>query len=442
MSAVSIISIVGHNQSNCGYCGGKASSFTFGFWAFTLTCTDYQRLIDRGWRRSGQYVYKPDLKKSCCPQYTIRLDVAEFHPSKSQRQIINKFNRYIEGTWIPQCERSSQMDQDRPRENAKRRTKEAPSLTTAIHASEVADNNNKYELKIELEPASFTEEKFAIYSKYQQKIHHDAPEDIKPSSFRDFLVNSPLKLEPVDDLDTPWGSYHQKYLLDGRLIAVAVLDILPKCVSSVYFMYDPDYAFLGLGHYSALREISLTQELHRQSPDLGYYYMGYYIHDCKKMQYKGKFHPSELLDPETYAWYALDQVCRPLLDQFKYVSFAQPSEGIVAAPRASRVAKGDEKGEKDEKEEDDDMDLLSSVNRKDDGGSDSDNGDAYVTPGWLQPDQVTDELMGQVFAITENNVAAPVTSLKKYHQSRKMRHEFKSFAAAVGRELATQLIIY
>lgn len=51
----------------------------------------YQRMIDRGWRRSGEhtlsmklvwnrfaqshigeYCYKPDLKISCCPQYTIK----------------------------------------------------------------------------------------------------------------------------------------------------------------------------------------------------------------------------------------------------------------------------------------------------------------------------------------------------------------------------------
>lgn len=32
----------------------------------------YQKMIDRGWRRSGTYCYKPDLRHSCCPQYTIK----------------------------------------------------------------------------------------------------------------------------------------------------------------------------------------------------------------------------------------------------------------------------------------------------------------------------------------------------------------------------------
>lgn len=50
-----------------------------------------------------------------------------------------------------------------------------------------------------------------------------------------------------------YGSFHQQYLLDGKLIGVGVLDILPHCVSSKYFFYDPDYEFLSLGTYSALR---------------------------------------------------------------------------------------------------------------------------------------------------------------------------------------------
>jgi hypothetical protein len=38
----------------------------------TLHGKVYQGMIDRGWRRSGLYCYKPDLKRSCCPQYTIK----------------------------------------------------------------------------------------------------------------------------------------------------------------------------------------------------------------------------------------------------------------------------------------------------------------------------------------------------------------------------------
>ena len=72
----------GNEGSSCGYCKGKGSSFSHGMWAHTMTVEDYQDLIDRGWRRSGRYCYKPTLNKTCCPQYTIRCDATQFKPSK------------------------------------------------------------------------------------------------------------------------------------------------------------------------------------------------------------------------------------------------------------------------------------------------------------------------------------------------------------------------
>jgi arginine-tRNA-protein transferase len=120
-----------------------------------------------------------------------------------------------------------------------------------------------------LEPASFTKEKFDLYAKYQEIIHHDKPEDISQGGFKRFLVESPMKVEKGT-----YGSFHQKYLLNDKMIALAVIDILPKCVSSVYFIYDPDYAFLSLGKYSAFREIGLVQAYHEKMSDLRYYYMG------------------------------------------------------------------------------------------------------------------------------------------------------------------------
>ena len=50
-------------------------------------------------------------------------------------------------------------------------------------------------------------------------------------------------------------AYEFECRLDGKLIAVGVIDILPLCVSSVYLFYDPDMSHLKLGIYSALKEI-------------------------------------------------------------------------------------------------------------------------------------------------------------------------------------------
>ncbi|WFC99551.1 arginyltransferase [Malassezia yamatoensis] len=108
----------------------------------------------------------------------------------------------------------------------------------------------------------------------------------------------------------------------GKLIAVGVLDILPHCVSSVYFFYDPDYSHWQLGKIGALNEIALARRWNRNGADsLRYYYLGtsdshsgYYIHDCQKMRYKSQYGPCEVLDTSSNKWIYLRKVLS-LLDQ-------------------------------------------------------------------------------------------------------------------------------
>ena len=94
-----------------------------------------------------------------------------------------------------------------------------------------------------------------------------------------------------------------QYWLNDKLIGVNVIDILPNCVSSVYFFYDPDYSFLNLGTYSSLREIELVRKLNKYNSNIKFYYMGFYIDSCVKMRYKGNISPSYLLCPETFIFH-------------------------------------------------------------------------------------------------------------------------------------------
>ncbi|KAG1205500.1 hypothetical protein G6F35_011595 [Rhizopus arrhizus] len=305
----SLISLCGESKHECGYCKGKDCSKSFGIWAHFMSCSNYQSLIDRGWRRSGKYLYKPDMERTCCPQYTIRLKAKEFKLTKGQKKILSKFNRYIQGTWSP----------DKDHQEKENNTKKPPKDNTPkqlmdyIHALDNS-SNNKHDLKIEIEPSSFTKEKFELYKKYQISIHND--DDVSERGFRRFLVDSPLKREKK------FGSFHQKYLLDGQLIALSVIDILPSCVSAVYFMYDPQYAYLGLGKYSALRETSLVQELSKTDSNLQYYYMGFYIDSCPKMNYKGQYEPSDLLDPLDYTWHPIEKFKKEFKHK-KFITFVE-----------------------------------------------------------------------------------------------------------------------
>ena len=56
--------------------------------------------------------------------------------------------------------------------------------------------------------------------------------------------------------------------------------------------------------------------------------VGFYIHSCPKMRYKGEYLPSYLLDPEEYAWHPLEQ-WTPLLDNFRYASIAHADHSVV-----------------------------------------------------------------------------------------------------------------
>lgn len=73
-----------------------------------------------------------------------------------------------------------------------------------------------------------------------------------------------------------------------------------------YICFISDYSFLTLGTYGTLREIEFTQDLNSTCQELTEYYMGFYIHSCPKMRYKGKLQPSYLLCPEIYTWHLLD----------------------------------------------------------------------------------------------------------------------------------------
>ncbi|GBB98030.1 hypothetical protein RclHR1_03120015 [Rhizophagus clarus] len=409
MAGPSVVYSHGSHSSMCGYCESEYGSNRFAITATSLNCKDYQDLIDRGWRRSGGYTYKPHMRESCCPQYAIRLDANKFNVSKSQRKLINRFNRYIEGTYDPSNkddddesdEKSNNSQQDKSKKNTK--AKSGFDLIKTIHEAE--DRQDwKHRLKIVFELSSFSREKYELYYKYQINIHNDEPSEVTESGFRRFLVNSPLQFESTTKPNTPgYGSFHQCYYLDDKLIAVAVLDVLPKCLSSVYFMYDPDYSFLQLGKYSALREIVMTKEFYNAGlQDLHWYYMGYYIHTCQKMKYKGQYKPSDLLDPETYEWYPFNK-CSALLDKYRYVSFANPPT-------------------EDNKEYDSDTDYLSEP-----------------PPGMLDPEKVSDEDI-KTINVYFNGSIRQFGGIPDLKDDDFIKYKLKEYYGAVGKELAGRMV--
>lgn len=162
-----------------------------------------------------------------------------------------------------------------------------------------ATPQKRRKLEIRMKCSEFDPDEYALYEKYQTLVHQD--KRVSKESYIRFLVETPIPfVEPDGSSMVPpcgFGSFHQQYLIDGRIIAVGVVDILPKCLSSKYLFWDPDFAFLSLGKFTALKEIQWVREMQAHCPNLEYYYLGYYIHSCNKMRYKAAYRPSELLCP-------------------------------------------------------------------------------------------------------------------------------------------------
>ena len=57
---------------------GTCSSKSYGLEFDKISYNTYEKLINRGWRRSGSHLYRPHNFESCCPAISIRLDTNKF----------------------------------------------------------------------------------------------------------------------------------------------------------------------------------------------------------------------------------------------------------------------------------------------------------------------------------------------------------------------------
>merc|ERR1719495_256841 len=68
--------------------------------------------------------------------------------------------------------------------------------------------------------ASSFSESLLVYQKYQMSIHGDTEDKCSDKQFRRFLCCSPLQAE------NGLGSFHLQYMIDSRIVAVGVIDVL------------------------------------------------------------------------------------------------------------------------------------------------------------------------------------------------------------------------
>ena len=190
----------------------------------------YSTLIQRGFRRSGQYTYRPrcDGCSRCVP---VRVRVLDFVPDRTQRKLVNRMNKpgYMQ---VREC------------------------------------------------PLEFCDEHYALYRAYQQHRHPKGGMDEDDADqYTQFLLSSGVDTRLIE------------FRIEGRLVMLSVMDVLPDGLSAVYTFYDPSDAKASYGTYAVLWQI-----IQCQYNNLPYLYLGYWIAESEKMAYKSRYQPMDMLD--------------------------------------------------------------------------------------------------------------------------------------------------
>jgi arginine-tRNA-protein transferase len=136
------------------------------------------------------------------------------------------------------------------------------------------------DLEVRIGKPEYTPQKGQLYRRYLEMRH----EREAPEGPQEFLYDSPVSSSEI--------CFYRR----NQLISVAIVDQVPSGLSAVYTYFDPDHSARGLGTFAVLWELDYCR---RQA--LPHLYLGYYVRDCRKMNYKNRFQPFEILSP-TGAW--------------------------------------------------------------------------------------------------------------------------------------------
>ena len=191
----------------CSYLPKKRSRTLFLDPRATLHHFVYNDLIDKGFRRSGEMIYRPEceLCNDCIP---LRLPVDRFAPRRIQRRIIKR--------------------------------------NSSVQVSELA--------------SGYSEEQYQLYKKYIRSRHPEG-------SMADLSAQQYIHFLTCRWCETRFFEFR----LRKRLQAVAVTDLLPQGLSAVYTFFDPDLSNLSPGVFTILWQIEEAKRRGLKWLYLGYW---------------------------------------------------------------------------------------------------------------------------------------------------------------------------
>jgi arginine-tRNA-protein transferase len=191
----------------CSYLSGRQARSQVATPAQLIDGAVYGELLRSGFRRSGLFTYRPrcDSCRECVP---VRLPVAAFRPSRTQRRIWRR-NR---------------------------------------------------DLVAQLHPLRFNPAHFELYRRYQSARHSGGGMDRdSPEQFIHFLLKSNVESLLIE------------FRLDDVPVMVSLVDKTPVGLSSVYTFFEPSLERRSLGVFNVLWQIGLARKLDVGYLYLGYW---------------------------------------------------------------------------------------------------------------------------------------------------------------------------
>ena len=144
------------------------------------------------------------------------------------------------------------------------------------------------DLTISEMPARATAEQFTLFQRYQKNRHADG--DMAAMGYYDYRAM-------IEDTPITTGILEFRDAQD-RLLGACLTDWLADGLSAVYSFFDTDEDKRSLGTFAVLWLIGRARSL-----GLLYVYLGYWVPESRKMAYKARFRPSEILI--SGAWHRL-----------------------------------------------------------------------------------------------------------------------------------------